>query len=151
MPRCSLPATTAAVAASSTRNFVAETPARSTRSADTAVLDRQAAERATQAVERQTEIEQRAEHHVARRAGEAVEYAVRATTTRYLVRDPCCRESAWSVTVRTVDLDVSLFLQAAVPDVAEDDVIDHVDPHQHARRNQPLRQLDVVLARLRIA
>ena len=38
-----------------------------------AVFDRQAAERAAEPVERQPEIEQRAEDHVARRAGETVE------------------------------------------------------------------------------
>ena len=59
---------------STQRNFVAETPARSTRSAlIVAVIDRQAAERRPQRLERQAEIEQRAEHHVARRAREAVE------------------------------------------------------------------------------
>ena len=38
-----------------------------------AVLDRQAAKRGAQAVDRQTEIEQRAEEHVARSAGETVD------------------------------------------------------------------------------
>ena len=48
-------------------------------------------------------------------------------------------------------LDLSLFLEAVVPHVRQDDVIDHVDSHQDPGRRQPARQLDVVLARLRIS
>ena len=59
---------------SSTMNLVADTPARSTRVADTdGAVDGQAAERTPQLFERQTRVEQRAQHHVARRAVEAVE------------------------------------------------------------------------------
>jgi hypothetical protein len=94
--------------------------------ADFSILDGQAAERGTQAVEWQTEIEQRAEHHVARRSGEAIE-----------VRRSC-------------HSDEPFLTQAAIPDVREDDVIDHVDSHQHARRHHPLGQLDIVGARFRI-
>ena len=59
---------------SSTMNLVADTPARSTRVAETAAPSmRKAAERAPQLFERQAGVEQRAQHHVARRAVEAVE------------------------------------------------------------------------------
>ena len=74
---------------------------------DVAVLDRQAAERPAQRVDRQAEIEQRAEDHVARRARETVEIQ------------------------RLRQLEHSFFPEAVVPHVGQNDVVDHVDPHQH--------------------
>ena len=57
-----------------TRNFVADTPARSTRSAVTSYPDTARLPSARfKLVERQTGIEQGAEHHVAGNAGEAIE------------------------------------------------------------------------------
>ena len=57
-----------------TLNFVAATPARSTRSAVTSYPGHgEAAERALEIVERQPGVEQRAERHVARNPGEAIE------------------------------------------------------------------------------
>ena len=55
-------------------NLVADTPARSTRVAETsAPVEREASERASQLFERQPGVEKRAQHHVARRAVETIE------------------------------------------------------------------------------
>ena len=92
---------------SPTTNLVAETPARSTRWRRRRQVDGEAAERAAQVVERQAEIEQRAEDHVARGAGETIEI------------ERLCQPSTPSVLAK-----------AEVLHVREDHVIEHVDPHQ---------------------
>ncbi len=88
-------------------------------------LDREAAERALQLVERQTGIEQRAEDHVPRRAREAVE-----------VEDLHSRPSA-------------LKLKNVV--AAQDDVVHQFNSNQLAGDRQPARHDPVLHARRRIA
>ena len=103
-------------------NFVAETPARSTRSALTcAARDGQAAERAPSG----------------RRA---------ADRRRASRRAPCRRRSRRSSRSREPGSQLPHLLEAPVPHVAQNDVIHHVDPHQHPRRGQPPRQLHIVRA-----
>ena len=104
--------------------------AQDTRRADVEAGHGEAAERALQLVERQAGVEQGAERHVARDAREAIEIQE-------------SRHTGW--------LEVTRLLQAAVPHVAENDVIDHVDAHQDPRRHQPPRQLHIVRTRMGIA
>ena len=95
---------------------------------DTTEINRKAAEGAAQVIEREAEIEERAQDHVARGAGETIEV------------ERLCQPSTPSVLAKTEVLHVS-----------EDHVIEHVDPHQDPRRDQPLGQPHIVFARLRIA
>jgi hypothetical protein len=86
------------------------------------------AERRTQVVDWQPQVEQRAEDHVARGAGETIEV------------ERLCQPSTPSV-----------LAEAVVLHVREDHVIEHVYPHQDASGRQPFGQPHVVVARLGIA
>ena len=88
----------------------------------------QAAERGTQVVDWQPEVEQRAEDHVARGAGETIEV------------ERLCQPSTPSV-----------LAEAVVLHVREDHVIEHVYPHQDASGREPFGQPHVIVARLGIA
>jgi hypothetical protein len=93
---------------------------------DVSVLDRQASQGVAKGRHRQAKIDERAEDHVARCAGKAVE-------------------------IQSRQLETALFLEAVIANVGEDDVVDHIDPHQHTRRRQSPRQLHVVRTWSRIA
>ena len=95
---------------------------------DAAEIDREAAEGAAQVIDRQAEIEERADDHVAGGAGETVEV------------ERLCQPSTPSVLAKT-----------EVLHIGEDDVIEHFHPHQDPRGDQPLGQPHVVVTRLRIA
>ena len=87
-----------------------------------------AAQRAAQIVEREPEIEQRAEDHVARRAGKTVEIQ--------RLRQPSTP---------------SVLAEAVILHVRENHVIEHIYPHQDAGGGQTFGQPHVVFARLGIA
>ena len=94
---------------------------------DTAVINGETAQCGAQILERQPEIQQPADDHVAGCTGEAVEIE--------RLRQPS---------------DLLVLSKTVVLHVREDDVIQHVDAHQHAGCHQPLRQADVIFARLRV-
>ncbi len=95
---------------------------------DAAKVHGEAAEGAAQVIEREAEIEERAQDHVARGAGETVEI------------QRLCQPSTPSVLAKT-----------EVLHVGEDHVVEHLDTHQDPGRDEPLGQPHVVVARLRIA
>ena len=92
-------------------------------------VDGEAAERPPELVERQPGVEQRAQHHVARRAVEAIEV-----------------ENA-----RHAALHSTCFSEAEIARVGQDHVIDDVDAHDLAGLHQPARQIHIIAARRGIA
>lgn len=91
-------------------------------------VGREAAQGAAEIVERQPEVEQRAQDHVARGTRETIEIQ--------RLRQPSTP---------------SVLAEAVVLHVREDHVIEHVYPHQDARGRQPFGQPHIIFARLGIA
>ena len=95
---------------------------------DATEIHGEAAEGAAQVIEREAEIEERAQDHVARGTGETIEI------------QRLCQPSTPSVLAKTEILHVR-----------EDHVVQHLDPHQDSGRDEPFGQPHVVFARFRIA
>ena len=95
---------------------------------DPTEIDRETAEGAAQVIDRQAQIEERADDHVAGGAGETVEV------------ERLCQPSTPSVLAKT-----------EVLHIGEDDVIEHFHTHQDPRGDQSLGQPHIIVTRLRVA
>ena len=115
--------------------------------ADLVARHGEAAERARQLLERQARVEERAERHVARNAGETVEiqnarhhiiwsfssgicHSGLRTTRHRTFNDRTAGSVPDVSVVRRSSYKATHLFEAAVPHVAQDDVIHHVDAHQ---------------------